>query len=413
MPRILEEQEEIGARVRRRRLAMGMTQTDLGAALGYSQAWVSQVEKGQRELDRASVITRLASALHCHPNDLIRRPYDHPDTTENTWQQSAHLIVRELRRYDLPPIFEGTPRTADVMWQETVRLCRLRDAAASTAVLRTLPDLLREARALADTATGPEVDRAWALYSVLCKFAYTAANALGHPELMAMSCERATWAAHRSGDPLAINVANGTRIASMWTSGDYGDALALVDRSLAPLQDAYDAGDPVTLRVWGAAQLRGAVSAARDGNTGETAARIGYAREAATRMDTAPSVFDPYGLNFSTGNVTIHDVAVQVEMGDHAAALHLNGQADPEQIAGLPNSRRGHHHMDLARAYLWQGPDHRDRAFTELTTAEEIAPQLVRNHPAARATLRQIIHAERSATREAQRRMASRFHLDA
>jgi hypothetical protein len=66
--------------------------------------------------------------------------------------------------------------------------------------------------------------------------------------------------------------------------------------------------------------------------------------------------------------------------------------------------------MDLARAWLWDG--NRDRAVDELEKAEKIAPQLVRNHPIARATLRRIVYAQRVQTRERLRRMSNRFHLD-
>ncbi|MFF4646756.1 helix-turn-helix domain-containing protein [Streptomyces sp. NPDC001389] len=412
MSRVLEEQEEIGGRIRRRRLNMGLTQADLGDALGKTQGWVSKVEKGLIELDRSALISRLAAALHCHPNDLIRRPYDHRPTSENRWQESALLIIRELRRYDLAPTFIGTPRPAAELWQETKRLSRLRDAAASTAVLKSVPDLLRESRALAEVGSGSEQEGAWAMYAVLCKFAHTAANALGHAELTALACERAEWAARLSGDPLMQTVAAGVRVSSMWASADYKDALALGDKSLAGIQEIYDAGDPLALGVWGAAQLRAAVSASRDGNRDETEARIGYAKEAAGRMDALTErPFDRYNLNFSTGNVTIHGIAVELEMGDHVNALDLNEQADPRQIATLPNSRRGHHHMDLARAYMWE--NQRDKAFTELAEAERLARELVTNHPVARATLRKILHSERTATREAQRLMASRFRLDA
>jgi hypothetical protein len=66
--------------------------------------------------------------------------------------------------------------------------------------------------------------------------------------------------------------------------------------------------------------------------------------------------------------------------------------------------------MDLARAWLWDG--NRDKALKELETAERIAPQLIRNHPIARSTLRSIVYAERASTREKLRRMSDRFHLD-
>ncbi|MFG2483986.1 MULTISPECIES: hypothetical protein [Streptomyces] len=97
-------------------------------------------------------------------------------------------------------------------------------------------------------------------------------------------------------------------------------------------------------------------------------------------------------------------------MSDRTKALRLNHEADPAHIADPPNSRLGQHHMDLARAWLWD--DDRDQALTESETAERIAPQLVRNHPVAHATLRPIICAERAATRKRLRGMTGRFSLD-
>ncbi|WP_157855043.1 helix-turn-helix domain-containing protein, partial [Streptomyces exfoliatus] len=49
---MLEEAEEIGKRVRRARLRLGMPQADLATALGKSQGWVSKMERGLIELDR-------------------------------------------------------------------------------------------------------------------------------------------------------------------------------------------------------------------------------------------------------------------------------------------------------------------------------------------------------------------------
>lgn len=99
-----------------------------------------------------------------------------------------------------------------------------------------------------------------------------------------------------------------------------------------------------------------------------------------------------------------------LETGEQTKALAINRRTAPELVAALPNSRQGHHHMDLARAWLWDG--NRDHALAELETAERIAPQLVRNHPIARSTLRSIVYAERITTREKLRRMSDRFHLD-
>ncbi|MDH6112271.1 transcriptional regulator with XRE-family HTH domain [Kitasatospora sp. MAP12-15] len=410
---MLEERESIGKRVRRARLRLGMPQADLAAAVGRTQGWVSKVERGTIELDRAGIINELAAALHCHPNDLVERPYVAGKSSENQWQVSAASILRELRRYDLTPVFDGRPRSSPELWQETVRLHRLRDAAANVAILRILPDMLREARALAEVSAGHEREEGFAIYAVACKFAHTAAHSLGHPELITMACERAAWSARLSGDPVMIAVSDWMRVWDMWATADWADSIALSDKALSSIEREYNTGDPLALRAWGTLQLRAAVSAARAGAPEQSEDRIQQARAASARIDAATDgepIFDRHSLTFSAGNVQIHAISVQLEMGNHAKALALNERADPSQVAILPNSRRGHHRMDLARAWLWDG--NRDKALVELEEAERIAPQLIRNHPIARATLRKIVYAERATTRERLRRMSDRFHPD-
>ncbi|WP_405820753.1 helix-turn-helix transcriptional regulator [Streptomyces sp. NBC_01390] len=408
---MLEEAEEIGRRVRRARLRLGMPQADLATALGKTQGWVSKMERGQIEIDRVGLLNAIAAELHIHPNDLTGRPYA-SSPAENQWRVAATSILRELRRYDLTPVFDGIPRTSVELWRDMTRLHRLRDAAANSAILRVLPDLLREARALAEVSTGHEREEAYAVYAVACKFAHTAAHSLGHPELITMAAERAAWSARLSGDPVMPSLADWMRAWDMWATADWADSIALSDKALAHLQSDYDDGDPLALRMWGSLQLRAAVSAARAGRPSEAEDRIGHARDAANRVRDCRGrpVYDRHSLTFSPGNVQIHAISVALETGDQTRALAINHRTSPELVAALPNSRQGHHHMDLARAWLWDG--NRSKALAELETAERIAPQLVRNHPIARSTLRSIVYAERTSTRERLRRMSDRFSLD-
>jgi tetratricopeptide (TPR) repeat protein len=106
----------------------------------------------------------------------------------------------------------------------------------------------------------------------------------------------------------------------------------------------------------------------------------------------------------------IHAISVALEMHEQRKALSINRRTSPALVDSLPNSRRGHHHMDLARAWMWDG--NRDKALEELEKAERIAPQLIRHHPIARSTLRSLVYAERATTREKLRHMSDRFHLD-
>ncbi|WP_329220028.1 helix-turn-helix domain-containing protein [Streptomyces microflavus] len=408
---MLEEAEEIGRRVRRARLRLGIPQADLASALGRSQGWVSKMERGLIELDRVGLLNHVAAELHIHPNDLIGRPYNSsPD--ENRWQVAASSILRELRRYDLTPVFDGPPRPAQQLWREVTRLHRLRDTASNVAILHVLPDLFREARALVEVSEGHEREEAYAIYAVCCKFAHTAAHALGHPELVAMACERAAWSARLSADPVLPAVADWMRVWDMWATADWADALTLSDKAITSVQQAYEHGEPLAVRAWGTLQLRAAVSAARAGRASEAEDRIGYAKDAAEHMGAyagAP-VYDRHSLTFSAGNVQIHAISVAMELGQQGRALEMNRRTGLALVASLPHSRQGHHHMDVARAWLWDG--NRDKALAELETAERIAPQLVRNHPIARSTLRSIVYAERGVTRAKLRSMSDRFHLD-
>jgi transcriptional regulator with XRE-family HTH domain len=407
---VLEERETIGERAKRYRLRLGLTQADLAAKLRRSQGWVSKVERGLIELDSAALINRLASALHVHPNELVARPYiSTPE--ENQWQVSASAIVRELRRYDLAPVFDGRPDSSAALWERTRQLHAFRDAALNSKVLELIPDLLRDSRALAEAAAGRECEEAYAVYAVACKFAHTAAHALGHPELVAIAADRASWAADRSGDPVLPAIAAWMRMWDMWATEDYPDALALGAKAQHVIEDAYRVGDPFAVRAWGAIALRSAVSAARNGAAGQADEWITAAGEAASRLGPSEvDFFDRHSLTFSAGNVAVHGVSVAIEVGEYDRALALAERSDSRVLTTLPASRRGHHHMDLAKCCLWTGD--RAKALAELQVAERIAPQLVRNHPVARATLRSLVYAERVSLREALRGMSQRFHID-
>ncbi|CAM5573740.1 hypothetical protein SNARM312S_07563 [Streptomyces narbonensis] len=293
------------------------------------------------------------------------------------------------------------------------RLHRLRDTAANVAILASCPICsAMPAPWRKPPEEGHEREEAYAIYAVCCEFAHTAARSPRPPRARRDGLRAGRLVDRLSGDPVLPAVADWMRVWDMWATADWEDALTLSDKAIGSVQQAYEHGDLLAVRAWGTLQLRAAISAARAGRPSEAEDRIGYAKDAAERMDAyvgAP-VYDRHSLTFSAGNVQIHAISVALEMGEQGKALEINRRTSPELVGALPNSRQGHHHMDIARAWLWDG--NRDKALVELETAERIAPQLVRNHPIARSTLRSIVYAERAATREKLRRMSDRFHLD-
>ncbi len=93
--------ETPGERVRMLRKWAALSQAGLALRVDRSQVWVSQVERGEVELDLVSVVNSLARALHCHPREILGDP--NLGQADERGLESAAEQTRLLRRLDLPP----------------------------------------------------------------------------------------------------------------------------------------------------------------------------------------------------------------------------------------------------------------------------------------------------------------------
>lgn len=66
-----DKAEKVGNRIRERRLALGLSQTELGRMVGYSHRAISMLELGQWQDPRVSVALKLAKALRCRVEDIF------------------------------------------------------------------------------------------------------------------------------------------------------------------------------------------------------------------------------------------------------------------------------------------------------------------------------------------------------
>jgi transcriptional regulator with XRE-family HTH domain len=64
----------VGERIAIYRRRRGLSQLSLANMIGRSEAWLSQVERGVRHVDRLSVLIRLAQVLKVTVEDLIGQP---------------------------------------------------------------------------------------------------------------------------------------------------------------------------------------------------------------------------------------------------------------------------------------------------------------------------------------------------
>lgn len=91
-----------------------------------------------------------------------------------------------------------------------------------------------------------------------------------------------------------------------------------------------------------------------------------------------------YHLTFGPVNTSVHKVAAQVELRHPEVAA---GKARALRLpSSWPCTRRGHHHIDAARAFLAAAD--RDQALVSREQARRVAPQLTRYHPMAREAVR-------------------------
>ena len=65
--------EQIGRRIKVRRVELGLTQAELATKLSIGQSNLSYIERGERDVS-LSLLDEIARALKCKPEDFFRWP---------------------------------------------------------------------------------------------------------------------------------------------------------------------------------------------------------------------------------------------------------------------------------------------------------------------------------------------------
>lgn len=62
--------QQVGHRIKVRRVYLNMKQAELGRTIGIAQCYISQLERGERNLSLTQ-LEKIAQALHCSVLDLM------------------------------------------------------------------------------------------------------------------------------------------------------------------------------------------------------------------------------------------------------------------------------------------------------------------------------------------------------
>lgn len=372
-------QKALGRKIAAERRRRGLSQPELARMLDRSVAWVSQVERGVRKIDRMSVLEALASALDVPLADLAAEaPVVAAVTGEPPGASGLRLVLSGA--YALRTMLGGRRAPAlGTLRNRTLKAWDLTHAgryADLTELLRSLvPDLEAAARAV------PEEQRAEAFELMAATYqACSAALAkLGEPEAAWIAADRAMAAAERAGNPLLV-AAGAYRLVFVFINARHYDQAEETARTAAEaLQPMAEQDDPHVMSLWGGLTLQRAVVAARVNDPDLAYSQLERASQVAGRLGEGRGEYD---TEFGPANVRLYEIAVAVELGDAGRALRAAQAVD---ASGLSAERRARMLIDVARAHAQRRQV--GEAVAALLQAEAITPEQVRGH----ALVRQLV----------------------
>lgn len=377
-----------------------MSQKTLADLAGLSQTYISQIEAGQRPLDRKSTQVAIATALNISIGQLLGVPTEQADPVRD--RATAHVPAIRSAIVELSVDERRQPqRDPDTLRQAVDEVMDLHNGAQLAAVAPVLPDLLRD-------IGGHNGEMASELVDALFYAQVTLKN-VGFRDLSREAASVAGHVADTYDDELLRGKAK------------YAFALAMPPENAAlgatvatrAADDLQHVQDRDAQQVYGMLHLIGALHSATALRPADSAAHLDEADDVARSLGEPDRHGDltagAMGVWFGPTNVDYWRVSVAAELGDtgaaQAAATHVDLGAVP-----VP-SRWVYHWTDLARALAAGGKDR--EAMLALLSAERAAPQHVRFNPIVRNLVCTLIErAKRRAVAEEFARLARTLGVD-
>ncbi|NJP66036.1 helix-turn-helix domain-containing protein [Streptomyces spiramenti] len=386
----------IGARIAEQRRLAHLTGRGLAQRASVSYSLLSKVESGNRPASPA-LVAAVARALHIEASTLMGQPFQ-DDQRDARYEAPLAAVRAALENWDVPLEPQTAPRPLREVHRDVQRMNDIRRGADYLTVLSGTPPLIEELVHHSHHLEGRELERLHRALAFAYRCVHDATHKLGHLDLSNIILARMVSSAERSGDPYLVMLTGFLRAQSCFSTGRHDIGLRLMEQCLADVAPAADRGETPALCVQGNLRLRATILAARTApgvKAAADAARAHWDEAWATARRLGGETTN-YLLSYGPSNALVHQVALEVEVGEYGRALRL--AADVHLDAGFARrypDRVSHHLIDISRAQLWTGD--RAGAYESLRQARAAAPQQVRFHPQARDTVRAL---RRAADRE-------------
>jgi transcriptional regulator with XRE-family HTH domain len=401
----------VGERIAIYRRRRGLSQLALANMIGRSEAWLSQVERGIRHVDRVSVLVMLAQVLKVTVEDLIGQPLSLAPNGGVEYRAIPALRA-SLTDYEVIPaafgvaIGDGPVRDLPSLQRNVDQANRLYQAAHYEEAGLLLSRLIGEAQRAARELAG---DGRRAAFGVLAQTYHATAKTLtkvSDTELAWIAAERSLQAAQWAESPLLMAASAYHLGQAFRRAGQLDEAIGVTMTAVRALEPGLAAAAPEHLSAWGALHLTALIAVARQDDRVAVRQLLGEARATADRLGQDRNDF---WTAFGPTNVALHEVSTAVELGDAGEVVRKGEALDPSRFAAGLLGRRSQVFIELARGYTQQRKD--AAAVNMLLEAERIAPEAVRYQVIVKEMLRELLRREHRASTPQLRPLAARVGI--
>ncbi|MBO0853305.1 MAG: helix-turn-helix transcriptional regulator [Nocardia sp.] len=385
----------IGANIRAYRKSAGLTQEALAAAVGKSLPWLKQIEQGRTSTDRLTDLINIASVVGVELPDLLGRPVD----TLAPGYAPRHDIVDAVRDavlrtavpinapgHDVPDLDALSERVSGAwtIWHNSPTAHRVLGG--------LLPELIIDAnaayvvnddrRSAAATLAGTwHITRQWLHH-------------IPDGDLAWVVGERAMNTAREADDPHLIALGAWALSASYRRAGQQEEATRLCLNAADEVKRRIDASSEERLDLladYGMLHLAASVSAAQSNDDGRAWALHNVADETAHALGAH---IDPWTI-FGRGNVDIHGLALQAELGRADAVVEYSRRLNLNSVPSV--ERRSRAMIDTARGLVRRRED--EGAILVLLDAENASADEVHHSIVVGELLRELINRDNARAR--------------
>jgi transcriptional regulator with XRE-family HTH domain len=251
--------ETIGERIAVHRKRRGLSQAQLAGLVGRTSDYISKIERGDRPVDRLSLLTPIAEVLRVPISELTgEAPALASDPQEQlkvvrgirmalTGHQFLRVLLDPTSQATAPRDLTGLRSQVDLAWGAGPRLQLPRGGAL-------LRPLIPEAETTARECPTAQRNEAFALLSDVYQIAAARMAQLGETDVAWVAADRAEFAAERAEQPL-LAAAGDFRLGHAFLGGGRSEQAERAARLAADALENVPDRDLKSISLHGALQL--------------------------------------------------------------------------------------------------------------------------------------------------------------